>query len=116
MALSEQEIERAFALIEQAAINGERAPQGTPHGPLPHSAITTLYRAGRVRGEIHPRNWRVLTILAGPHKGKSTKAPPWGGKPYKILDVRNTATRAPGVGKPSAPRLLSSAEIRKLAP
>lgn len=117
MALSEQEIERAFALIEQAAASGERAPQSQPHGPLRRQAVTALYRAGRLKGAIYSGNFRVLTILQGPHAGKSTKPPSTQSPPYRIIDKRSSApTRPAGAAAPSAPRVLSSAEIRKLAP
>lgn len=116
MPISDIAIERSFALIEAAAVKGERAPQGAPHGPLGNGTVTALYRAGRVRGAIYSNNWRVLTILAGPNAGKSTMAAPAGARPHLILDRNSVSTPSAGVGKPSAPRLLTSAEIRKIAP
>src|SRR5258708_4452478 len=98
MAISEQAIDRAFALIEVAAAKGERAPQGEPHGPLANGTVTALYRAGRIRGAIYTGNWRVLTVLTGPHKGKSTAPPPAGGRPYRIIDSGNVSTPVDGMG------------------
>lgn len=65
-----------FALIEAAAIAGERCPQGHPHGPLCSGAITSLVEAGHIRSEVYKLNYRVAVILTGPHKGRSTAPPP----------------------------------------
>lgn len=116
MPISEQAIERSFALIEEAALKGERAPQGHPHGPLGNGTVTALYRTGRIRGAIYQNNWRVLTILTGPNAGKSTASPPTSGRPHLIIDRNSVSTPSAGIGKPSAPRMMTSAEIRKIAP
>jgi hypothetical protein len=81
-----QEVDRAFALIEQAAIKGERCPQSEPFGPLKSTAVYALYAAGRVRGEIFSSNFRRMTILTGPNKGKQTADPPQNcGPPWKVF-------------------------------
>jgi hypothetical protein len=117
MALSDQEIDRAFALIEQAAVKGERAPQCQPFGPLRVGASTALYRAGLIRGEIFAGNFRRFTILSGPHRGKATANPPTSGPPYRVLDQRTVATPRPArMGRPSAPRPLTLHELRKIDP
>jgi hypothetical protein len=103
-------IEECFALLEKAAIAGERCPQGAPFGPLqPHDTMA-LARAGRILIEIR----RTVTILTGPHAGKKTLADPSGCAPYKIVGVktflhgveeemRDTTPKRAG---PSAPRAI----------
>lgn len=102
-------MDKAFPLLEQAAIAGERCPQSRPHGPLHTAATGLLARAGKIRVEIFSLNWRVVTILEGPHKGKHTARCPHGGsgKPYKVIE-RDDYRRS----QPSAPRVLSREELR----
>lgn len=83
--ISQAEIDRAFALIEQAALKGERCPQNYPFGPLRSVEVEQLYEQGRVRGEISGPNYRRMTILTGPNKGKSTAPDPHGHPPWKIM-------------------------------
>lgn len=89
----EQKIEASFALIEAAAMAGERCPQTNPHGPIPGGAVTALVEAGRVRSEVYAHNWRRVVILVGPNKGKATAEPPGGGIPYLVNGVRADAQR-----------------------
>lgn len=76
-----------FAAIEAAAAKGERCPQSRPHGPLNAGSSAALARAGRIRVEIFAHNWRVVTIMEGPHKGKQTMGSPYAGsgKPYRVI-------------------------------
>lgn len=116
-------LERTYALIEQAAIKGERCPQNDPHGPLSSDLVSALARAGRVRIEVYVHNFRVVTILTGPNAGKQTARPPRpkGAQrrdPYKVIDAKGTwingvaqapyDTRTKRAG-PSAPRDFSVA-------
>lgn len=116
-------LERAYALIEQAAIKSERCPQGRPFGELTSDAVMTLARAGRIRVEIFMHNWRVVTILTGPNAGKQTAPPPkpkgqQRRDPYRVSDASGTRvngrpqepyeTRSKRAG-PSAPRDFSVA-------
>jgi hypothetical protein len=80
------EHERAFKLIEAAAITGARCPQNAPHGPLGSGCASALARAGWVRFAIYRHNFRVATILHGEHRGKSTEPAEPGLKPYRIGD------------------------------
>lgn len=73
-----------YKLIEQAAINGDRAPLSSPYGPISRDSFTSLLKQNRIRSEVYSKNWRVITLLDGPHRGKSTAPCPWGGKPYMI--------------------------------
>lgn len=77
--LSDQALDRAFAILEQAAVNGERCP--VTSGPNAASGIKSkhiseLAKAGRIFVEVSSRNWRRVTILTGPNAGKSTAPNP----------------------------------------
>lgn len=108
------EVDQAFALIEQAAINGERCPQTEPFGPLKHSLTTMLARQGRIQFGIYALNWRVATIMEGPHKGKHTLLPKRG-KPYKIVGKETLhvtrLTNNERRPEPSLPRPLTREEL-----
>ncbi len=81
-------IEYDFALLEAAAISGDRCPKNDPQGPIGHKSISTLVKDRRIQSEIYMHNWRVVTILSGPHQGCSTKSPPAGsGKPYLVNGI-----------------------------
>lgn len=99
MAISEALQEFIFALIEQAAIAGDRCPQNDElviavqrvgmqmgNGVTPAKVIKELARAGRVRGGVYGKNWRRLWIARGPHAGKSTKACAGATRPHMIYD------------------------------
>lgn len=64
-------LDKAFSALEAAAAKGERCPQNSPDGIISDD-ISELARLGRVRSEIFAHNWRVVTILTGPHAGKKT--------------------------------------------
>jgi hypothetical protein len=86
--ISEAQLASAFAILESVAAEGKRCPQNHPDGPIKTATYSTLARAGRIRVEIYAHNWRVVTIMEGPHKGKSTARSPHRGssKPYKVID------------------------------
>jgi hypothetical protein len=65
-----------FKLLEAAAVAGERCPQSYPHGPIDSGAVAALVEAKRIRSEVCGKNYRVVTILTGPHKGRSTAPHP----------------------------------------
>lgn len=90
-------LDQAFALIECAAINGERCPT---RDFLESSVTTALARAGRITIEISGRNWRTVTILTGPHAGKTTKPDPFKGHVYQTIGLTTAWT-------PKAPHLIS---------
>lgn len=77
-----------FKLLEAAAIVGERCPQSHPHGPIDSGAISELIEAKRIRSEVYAFNYRVVTILVGPHKAKSTAPAAHGLVPYLVNGVR----------------------------
>lgn len=93
-----------LALIEQAAINGTRCPQGTV---VSSHMVRELAREGLIRIEISGKNWRRVTLLKGEHAGKSSAPDPEGRAPYRTIEgerdywhtrgsqVRGSAARAP---------------------
>lgn len=78
-------LDKTFAALEAAAAAGERCPQNYPFGPMKSGHSGALAKAGRIRVEIFHPNWRVVTIMDGPHRGKRTAPAPLGGKPYKTV-------------------------------
>jgi len=85
-------------LLGTIAAAGDRCPTGeeirdrlTVAGlPCTNSGTawtTWLARAGHIRIEVFGKNWRVITILTGPHIGKKTKAAPRAGAPYVVIDA-----------------------------
>lgn len=86
MSVSPAELERQFTLIERAAEHGERCPMSAPYGPVSREGTRALARSKRIRIELYALNWRVATILVGPHKGKRTMEPPHkGARPYMTI-------------------------------
>lgn len=81
------DFEPDFELLVTAAAAGERCPQSKPHGPLKQGAISALITAGRIRSAVYRHNYRVVTILAGEHRGKTTAKAAAGLKPYRIDGV-----------------------------
>lgn len=83
------DLERVFKLVEAAALKGARCPQNheLPNGDF--AGISRLARMGRLRIEISGRNWRQVTILTGPNKGRYTAPNPMGYATWRILDTRN---------------------------
>jgi hypothetical protein len=72
--------------IAAAADRGDRCPT-TPElqrRGLSVPGIVQLAEAGLIRTEVYGRNWRVVWICQGPHRGKSTKPAPYG-EPYKVI-------------------------------
>ena len=88
------DLDRAFKTVEAAALRGERCPLNSKNGVvagLQHGALPALARAGRVRIEVYPHNWRVVEIIAGPHRGRCTARPPnhaW--RPYRVIDRKGS--------------------------
>lgn len=95
---------KTFDVLAAYAVGRRRCPQ---RGEIDSAAVVGLAKAGRVRVEIFPRNWRVVEILDGPHKGKRTQEPP-GGKtgaaraqrmrPYLVIDSSGTRRNGHLVG------------------
>ena len=103
--LSPANLDKAFALLVDCAVKGERCP--ITAGPKAHpflvpDQIAALKREGRIKATISGKNWRVVTILTGEHAGRATAADPREGK--------NNRPRATA---PSAPRFLTRAELSR---
>ena len=83
--------EKLFELLVQKAVANERCPTNqwladNGYG-YPKNSIAALARLGYVRIAVYSKNWRVVTILVGEHKGKTTTSPPIGsGTPYRTID------------------------------
>jgi hypothetical protein len=110
-------LNRAFEALEFCARNGDRCPitSGPGSNSLLKANISALAKAGRISIEISGTNWRRVTILTGPHKGKSTAA-----NPHVIARVWQTIGRegakiiaSAGRAVPSAPRVLTAAELSR---
>ena len=54
---------------------------------LAANVVPALCRQGKIRVEIYDRNYRVVVILQGPHKGKRTLAHPHAKKPWRTIDA-----------------------------
>lgn len=100
--------ERLFAILEAAAIAGERCPI---REALPDSAgpsLRSLAHGGLIRIEIFNLNFRRVTILVGPHAGKATADPPLMNgkrpKPYLVSDTGGTRRNGELVKVKAGPR------------
>lgn len=88
-ALLRKRKERVFALIEAAALSGQRCPPTAgpdAHPDMRAGLLSELAREGRVRIEISGLNWRTVTITQGPHAGKHTRRDPSGRSIYQVID------------------------------
>ena len=83
-----------FDRLVTCAVKGERCPITGPG--FRSDDVSALAHEGRIRVEITAHNWRTVTILEGPHAGKTTKPNPMPGRqPYVTVD--GTGTRRRGI-------------------
>ena len=108
-------LEAVFARLEAAAIAGDRCPENGCDG-VRSDMISALARAGRIKVAISGHNYRTVTILTGPHAGKSTRPDPTGAHVWKVIGTetrvqvrRDVPTKARM--RPSPPRPLTQAEL-----
>lgn len=116
MPLSQQQLDDAFTTLVGFAARGERCPENGTHG-LAHDVVPALARAGRIRIHLYAHNYRAVEILEGQHKGAMTAPHPNPKiKPWRVIGTEDTRRPkgAGTVGRPSAPRALSSTELSKL--
>jgi hypothetical protein len=76
----------AFKMLEKVALAGARCPVSRVNG-LTSQLTSELARTGKIRIDVYPHNYRVITILAGPHAGRATAPPPnktW--RPYLTIE------------------------------
>lgn len=90
--------DKAFSQLEDAAAKGARCPMREMISGG-GASVSQLAREGLIFVEIYTRNFRRVTILAGPHKGKKTADAPLDhnkqpAKPY--LTVGKDGTRRNG--------------------
>lgn len=102
--LSPANLDKAFALLVECAVKGERCP--ITAGPKAHpwlraDHIAVLKREERIKIGTCGNNWRVVTILTGEHAGKATAAAP------------SAPRTQPRTRAPSAPRFLTREELSR---
>lgn len=116
-----QALDACFAALVSAAIAGERCPQNGSIGV--HKQYTSqLARDGWIKIEISGQNYRAITILTGPHKGKSTAADPSKQRVWRVIDANGShrvglrSDQMPRVrhtgGKVSAPKPMGDWDYR----
>lgn len=121
--LTEAALDRAFARLEQIAAKGGRCPVTSgpdADGSLASGQISALAKAGKIFVEISSRNWRRITILTGPHQGKSTaQNPDKHARVYHTVGVEGSRVNgkltdhgASSRQQPSAPRFLTASELK----
>jgi hypothetical protein len=115
-------LDESFAYLCELALAGLRCPENHKDTLVRSEVVRLLAEAGRVRVTISGRNWRTVEILTGPHAGKSTKRNPSGSKPHIMTDHNGVHRKGGGLvptprrikrQQPSAPRLLTRAEIER---
>lgn len=92
--ISETNVNLTFERLQDIAIRGERCPF---NDALPSGALSVLARSGRIRIEVFRHNWRVVTIMTGPHSGQQTMrdpAMPTFAKPYVVIDSTTSVRRS----------------------
>lgn len=114
-------LDRAFRIVERAAILGQRCPPSNwerlpfqravprPDVMVNSTALTALAKQGMVLIEISGRNYRTVTILVGPNAGRKTAPDPSGAVIWQTIGrvkTLNTGAGQPRQG-PSAPRRIA---------
>lgn len=112
MAVGGSVVDFVYDRLVEAAIEGRRCPTSPELGKelalaglarVPGNSVPHLARAGRIQIEVSGRNWRVVEIATGPHKGKRTAADPDGRKVRLIIrpggeQIDLARQQAPGRG------------------
>lgn len=110
--LSPTNLDRAFSLLVEAAVKGERCPithSGADQHPWLRSAhVCRLVREKRIAVSIGHKNWRRVKILEGEHAGKMTAANPAGSGAPRYHGHSPASRR-----QPSAPRRLTREELSR---
>jgi hypothetical protein len=111
MALTQSKLDAAFRVLVICAELGRRCP--TAGEGITPAIIARLAREGHIRSDVSGRNWRTVTILVGPHAGKTTMPDPLKARVWLVTDEKGTR-RIPGVTaaparrdrpQPSLPRI-----------
>lgn len=106
-------LQRVFEVVEQCAAAGERCPQNDQLGSGGKTALPMLARMGRVRIEIYEKNFRVVTIMEGPHKGARTQEPPGKRRLRPYMVIEKESPEWPRRQAPSLPRPLTREELER---
>jgi hypothetical protein len=108
-------LNETFKLLEECAAKGERCPISSgPDATIKSEHVSALAKSGKIFVEISSKNWRRVTILVGPRKGKSTASNPTpNARTYQTIGTEGTKVNGKFVDhgaasrrQPSAPRLL----------
>jgi len=69
---------KLLTILENAALDNEKCPRNTELITMLNkkTSIDSLALRGYYRIDYYDEYWRVVTILTGPHAGKSTRMPP----------------------------------------
>lgn len=110
MALSKELLDETFAVLVACAVAKERCPITNRHcdgvmNGLPNGHTAALAKAGKIKIEVFSRNFRRVTILVGPHRGKTTADPPDGpdAKPYRVVTTETYEFRHKARSQPYNP-------------
>jgi hypothetical protein len=100
-----------FKLVEAHAAEGKRCPTNDEiadylarTGHLSRLKLTDVARSGRIKIEVYAKNFRVVEICDGPHRGKRTQDAPHYQSPYRVITgeeiptakIRKEALALPG--------------------
>lgn len=109
------DVMRAFAILEDAAVRGIRCP-GRDIADLQRNQAAVLARAGLIRINISGHNYRQITILVGPHAGKSTAPHPMGYRPTRVLDTNGLSVngRPPMTAQQRIARIATKRKMRDM--
>lgn len=80
----EERLTQCFESILQAALRGDRCPENDTYN-VASTYCRLLAERGDIKIEVYARNYRVVTILKGPHAGVKTAPPPYSVKSPKII-------------------------------
>jgi hypothetical protein len=81
---------RVLKMLEIAARDGARCPMNSELPVGAKQMLPDLAREGKIKIEVSGHNWRTVTILEGPEKGKKTAPDPTGSLPYITIDGEGT--------------------------
>jgi hypothetical protein len=93
---------KVLKLLEIAARDGARCPMNAELPVGARQMLPHLAREGKIKIEVSGHNWRVVTILEGPEKGKKTAPDPTGSLPYITIDGAGTTRTWPSPRRKAA--------------
>lgn len=117
---SQKAIEKAWVEVRFCAAVGLRCPPdsykadktGDVIKGLGRGTIMALAAAGKIRAEVYAHNFRRITVLVGPHAGKSTAPPPGPvQRPYKVTPPPREERRHAEPERSNLPRRVAQGGI-----